>query len=619
MANVDYSTLSDEELDALIAGEAPAPKAPPQSTGEFIKQGFAAGKGKSFNAPPPEDNTMGMPGWQLGLAGAGGEMNELLQGAKEKAQIAFAPPGDEGAKLRAAIAAERAQRKAVMQKLYANPEAVAGQMAAKILPAIAAPARLPAQMALEGGLEMMKAGAPRPTGLPSEMAGSLVRGAEGAGTVGVLGKGMQMAGKTAGALAGRTTDEGATALRAREAARNLGIPAPTVGQLYPSSPMATIDRAMPGHDELLLSQAKALRSAVDDPLRLPEGDVPNVGGAFKNELADAVQQRYAIAAEKYKAVDDIVASKGLGGLMPIYTARSVTATNAPGYEVAADLLTRYGFDAASVAGQSANALGKMPLQFSNYQTMRVAVNKSLNTLDRGIATAERMGASIPKENVNARKWLSDLKTAMDNDAERWAKTNADNREAVDAFKDATAYFRDVVAPTVIENPVARRAATRRGGYATGEAALRGATSNEGMPFLGRLYPTMTRRGQDMTDVLRNLPDVRTTALSKDMTVPSTAGGLGQVARAAMGHPLTAAQMAMSHVPGLQGLTRSAAAHRLAAAPDLVTGATPAIAPSASLRARLAPAQGAGRRSAWGLLQYPQQSAEEYTQSILQNR
>ena len=611
---VDFSQMSDEELDAIINGVSPE-----VSDNPVTAPALSAAKERiAIDAAKP-DLTYGMNPLQLGLAGMGSDFNDIIQGVKEKGQIAFAPEGQAGKDLLAQIASDRKSRERTKEELFSNPEALAGSFAGQAATSALAPARIPAQMVLQGGLEFAKPGSGKPTSIASELLNSVVRGGIAAGTTGIVGKGLNTLGKTAGAATGQYTPEGKIAVATKEAAERLGLPKTTLGQLYPNSPIASVERALPGYPERVSGQAQELRNVLDKPINLPEGEVSNVGGAYVDELANAVNQRMKLSGDKYRAVDQFVAANNLGALQPAQTARVVASRGDPGYEVASDLLGRYGLDLTPFQNLKSAQIAQSPLSFDDFHTMRIATNKALNTLNRGMDSAERMGASIPAENRAAKNYLQQLKTSLDRDAEAWANRHSGNKEALDLYKDATQYYKDVVAPTVLDNPIARKATSRTKGFKSGQEGLSAATSSAGIPMVDRLYPTMTRRGQDMTDVLRNLPDVRATALSRDDSVPEMRGGLSQVLRAVTGHPLTAVETVAGRIPGLRGLSESKTATRLLGARDLLAGEAPSTMPPLQalkrsglkgLLVRELPRQGVLPRAGWAAGQYPQQALEE---------
>lgn len=616
MATPDYSNMTDEELDLIINSpanlrmvEAPTKLAPPEgSVGARVAQHYA-------------DTAQGMDPVTLALAGMGAGFNELGQGAKEKLQMLFASKEAEP-ELLAQIATDRAERKKMDEALLANPVASFGNLVGKLAPAAAAPARLPAQMAVEAALSFAGPGSEKPTGLGNELSSSGLDSLISSGTMGAVGKGLQGAGKVLGATTGDLTEEGVRALRTKAAATRLGLPPTSVGQLYPASTAAEVEKNLPGYASRVTGQAKELRKVLDRPTVLPEGEVSDVGRSYVDELAKAGESRMRLAADKYKDVDRYVEEKGLGGFTPMYAARAITNYKNPGYEVATNLLERYGFNASATRGATANELGQVPLTFENYHTMRVATNKALHTIQRGMASAEAQGAAIPAENAAAAKYLRDFKVALDSDAEAWAKRNASNAEAVKKYQEATEYFRDVAGPTVLSNKLARKAMSKTKGFESGNRGLSAATSTEGMHSADLLYPTMTQRGQDMTDVLRNLPDVRSTALSQDLTPPRSGFGALRLAQAAAGRPLATMETAISRLPGLRGLSESDAAARLMGARNSLVGASPTVVTplqalkEGALRARIAPRQGLLPRAAWGAAQVPQEALDERVRRLI---
>ena len=573
--NIDYSKLSDEELDAIISGKT----AEPTVTGTKTSPKWVVA---SKEEKP--DNTMGMGGVQLGLAGAGGELNELLQGAREKAQLAFLPDNyNEAQDVKNRINAERAERRAVMGKLYSNPEAVAGRFAAQMVPAIAAPARLPAQVGLAATTGFMKPGAEKVTGIGGELSGSAAHGLTDAASMYGVGKGMQLLGKGAGAAMGRYTEEGEKALATKDAAARLGLPPTSLGQLYPHSSMAPIERGAPGmgYSDRTYQQAKTLGREISGE----KAGVEQLGSKYVDDLRAAANERLRLASDKYAAVDKYVADEGLQPMSLMYTARTATATNSPGYEGAAALLSDYGFPIAEMAGMKAKDLSSLPVSFVNFHESRIAVNKALNKVNRDVA---REGSKATRDLRDTQSYLRDLKTALDSDLERWGKQASGNKEAAKLFNDANAYYRDVAAPTVLDNRLARKAMSKYSGFESPRQALGATQTDLGRPMVDLLVPTMPQRGKDVTTVLQNLPDIRRTLLSQDLAVPvPEGGGLLQASKAVLGHPLTAAEMAISRAPGLRQLSESRAMTRLLGAQNLAE--QPGVLP----------------RVGWGAAQYPQ--------------
>lgn len=508
-----------------------------------------------------------------------GALAEPVHGAIEKAQIAFPGRGREAETL-AKIEAERVARRGLQRELESTPGGMFGGVIGKGLPLAATTSPFGAA-ALAGGLGFLGGGEDKPEGLGSELGASLVRGGiEGAATY-LPARGVAMAGRGVGAATGRLTDAGVRAKEIEEAAARLGLPTPSFGQTYPGGMMEGIERATGRHADLVEEQARALHAAITKDT--PYG-VPDVGGKYLDMLRQAVQNRYDAGAQMYRNVDDIVNSQGLGRFMPGYTANVVTNTKNPGYATAIEQLEKYGFPASTMQGMKAAQLGKIPLSFENFNTMRVATNKAWGNINRQIETAQVMGNTPSSELKAARSYLDDLRTALDNDAERWAAQSAGNKEAVTAFREATKYWKEQVVPTVVENPFARKVSSGRRGFTSGEQATRLSLGTANRPLVDRLLPTMSGPAEDTTLLLRTLPEVRAKTL-QDEVVHTPRGGLHALGQAAEGRrdATTLERLAaMTQLP--QVIANTLPARRLAGARNVFGGA----APNAVLKSTLVP-------------------------------
>jgi hypothetical protein len=608
-----------DENDQFVGGpESPAVSAPPPrpagtnpTTGKPLT--MADVKTAMFGNKP--DYSMGMNPAQLALAGAGGEFNEIGQGLMEKLQLLGKPKGDAGQALIDKINTDRAERAKINEMLYSNPSAVIGRIGASVIPAIAAPARLGAQVALTGATEFAKPGGDAVSGLGSELAGSTLRGATGAGATWGIGKLVNALGRSIGAARQQYTPEGVEAMKTSEAAQRLGLPPPTIGQLDPTSALGQVERNIPGYGARVVNQARALEKATGAE------SVPGVfdkGATYAKELADAARNRLDLGAQKYKAVDDFVEANGLSGYNPKYTANIITNVKNSGYPRAQELLDKYGWDISPVAGASASDLKSTELPMTTYHEMRVATNRALNKVNR------MLDGPVPTaEDRAAKKYLSNLKTALDSDASDWAAKNKGNEDAMNLYKQATEYYRDVVAPTVLENPLASKLLSRTRGFPTGEEALRASLSTTGRPRADLLRPTMSQTGEDITQVLRNLPDVTESAMSGSVPSSPEWNPL-RLAGTAMGHPIGAMEALLSHVPGLSEISSSPLAKKLYFSRNALEGAAPEAAQVArtglqDIQARQLPSQGLLPRAAWGAAKVPQSDAQDLIDRILGRR
>lgn len=590
----DYSSLSDEELDAIIAGETqqaekleatPAKPAIPEH--QYTGPVEYGGTGEK-QLPKSVDNTLGFSPTELALAGAGKQFYDVGQGLKEKLSLLGKPKGKAGDDLVAKLQRDRAMKAQIDQMLMSNPEAVLGEIGGQVAVGAALPSRLGAQVGTQMLMDIAKPGGKNVASFGGEMAGAGLGALEGGATMYGVGKGVQGLGKLAGAARDDLTETGVEAMKTDAAARRLGLPTPSIGQLAPASGLGQVERNMPGYGETVLEQGRALAKQTGAEKVL---GVFDRGAAYKEELTQAARNRLDLGTQKYREVDDFVNANNLTGFQPKYTANIITGTGRQGYERAAELLEKYGWDITPVAGVKPAALNHVTIPMSVYHEQRVATNRALNKVNRMLD-----GPMPTTEDRLAKKYLTDLKTALDSDAERWASTNKGNEDAMGLYRDATAYYRDVVAPTVLENPLANKLLSRSRGFSTGEEALRAATSTAGNPRVDLLRPTMSQRGEDMTQILRNLPEVAEAAMTGKVPSGRQWSPL-QMAGAVTGHPVAAAETVLSRAPVLRELSKSQLAKRLYFAKNALEGANTG-------------------RATYGAGQYPQQAAEDTLRHLL---
>lgn len=559
----DYSTLSDEELDKIIAG------------GDQPGKGLAAIQARGAKAiatiPPATAEEIEPSPLKRGFAALGGALQEPVLGSLEKLQLAFPGRGAAGDATRQRIATDRATRRGALRQLEETPAGMVGATVGKGLPY--AMATSPGAAASVGfGTGFLGGGPDSPGGLGDELGSSLVKGVIESATAWAPAKALQGLGKVAGATTGQMTKEGVRAKEIEDAAKRLGIPTPSFGQTYPNSWVSAFERAAPTHARLVDEQAEALFSVLKKDTKY---GVPDAGGAYLDELRNAVKTRYDLGGQMYQKVDDVVQNLGLGPMRPSYTANVLKNVNNPGFQLATEELGKYGFDASLMAGVPTKQLGQIPLSFADYNTARVAVNKAYGNIVRSLDNAQFSGQAPSAELKAARGYLKDLRDALDSDAARWAKQNAGNTEALTAFKEANNYWKEQVVPTVVENPFARKVGSSRRGFPTGERATSLSLSTANTPLVDRLLPTMSDRGADMTVMLRNLPEVRATALS-DEAVQTPRGPLHALAQAAEGRrDIGVLEKLAANTPVLAPAVRGTAnfrpIRRLAGAGDLLQG------------------------------------------------
>ncbi len=569
---MDYSKMSDEELQALIDGKETAPVA------EVVKRGFKKDAGQHGPAAPTTAEEIEPSALKRGIAAVGGVMQEPVLGAAEKLELMFPGKGNEEA-TRARIGADRSERRRHLQALEATPAGQFGSlvgMGAMTLPF--GPAAAP-QMAGMGGLGFLGGGPDKPAGAWNEMISSGFRGATDAAATGLAVKGMEGLGRSVNAARGRYTPRGEEALALDAAASRLGVtPKLTVGQLDPTSPSGVVERNLPGYGQRVQQQADSLQGSLDGVRTVPDpagGTAQQVvpGGKLAEAAQEAIKARQFQAKQMYSEVDQFAQANGLSPIDPNYTINTLGALNKQltpagksptGNNLAFNLLDHYDPDAFTwlkKAG-SPKAARTNGVSMAEYHDARVAVGKAISSLDR-VPPANRTA-----DQMDAYKGLLDLKTALDSDVERWAKQNAKNTEALGLYNRAKDFYSTTVADATM-NPLARKFMSKSRGFQSPEEMYNAVLNPNNATHVDRMLPTASSEGTDLISTFRGLPDVGRTVARREAPEARGAKGALTALGAAMGHPVSAlAEVA----PGLRWLSSQRPAKRVYFAANPMEGA-----------------------------------------------
>lgn len=559
MADVDLSALSDEELAAIIAGK-DVTQAPPGQGAAVQQARNVAVEEKLTRAPKPRAEEIEPSAFKRGAAAAGGALMEPIYGAAEKFELAFPGKGREDETIKR-IGQERAERRGVQRELEETTAGQFGSFVGKAAPfAVAGPTPM-GQAVMAGALGFLAGGPDAPKGLGNELATSTFQGGvEGAAT-GAMMKGAQLAHKGVMGAAGKFTPDGETAMGLETSAQRLGLPRTTIGQLDPLAPEAL--RANP---ELAIQQAQTLQQRMAGTRQVPapaggmeEQVVP--GGRLKQGMEEAIATRRKQARDMYTAVDDLVSQNNLGNVTPNYTVNVLSSANKltpsgkqpTGNNIVYNLLDTYDPDAFAwlkQAGTPKNAKAQ-GMSMTQYHDSRVAVGRALNSLDR------KNPADLTSDQIEAKKILVELKNALDNDVERWAKLNSGNQEAMDMYNRAKQFYAEVAAPA-INNPLARKTTSVTRGWNSPESMYASLINPLNRSLVERLLPTASRETSDVLNVLQNLPDVGAVAARGTVPTGGASRELGALVRGAAGHPGLAL---MEMAPGLRWLSSTTPAKR----------------------------------------------------------
>ena len=561
-------------------GVNPATKKP-YTLGEALSTAVNAASGQPENYEP-----LGGTGERF-LAGIGRSMSAPFRGAAEKFQIAF--PGDTPeakARTLADIAEARHGDTLAGKFLGATPAGNAGEFLGKAIPAALLPPSAGAQALGYGVLGALSGGPEKPTGLLDELGTSAVQGGIDAASAGAMTSLGGMLGQSYNAARGKFSPEGLRARGIDQAAKNLGLSPLPFDRLYPGSPSSVIASKLPGYPAETTGIADELGAALQTTRQVPKAvgrgteTQATPGGALADDLAAAVNARKAQGRAKYQAVDEFAMDQGLDPLVPTYTygklheiAKKLTPQGKSAESnLALSLLTRYdepAFDwlrGAGARGISAKDAVQGGIPMSTYHDMRVATNRAINQLDRAAS-----GNTPTADVFEARSQLIDLKRALDADAERWAKQNAGNTEAMGLYNNAKEFYANVVAPAVLDNPIAKRSTSMSRGYQSADQMYADLLNPQKQEMIDRLLPTMNQRGRDTLSVFRDVPGVGKILANPrgEAMPPSGEGTVGPLLKASLGHPLIAASEMM---PGLsQVFRKSNLVKRLAAAEDPTKG------------------------------------------------
>ena len=488
-----------------------------------------AGYSRVINGGTYPDFSMGQSAPELVAAGAGKTLTDIGAGIGNKLGALgamFQDPKDKAITM-AAQNSDKLEKQATDDLLMRNPAAQLGSVLPAVGVAAASPPAAGAQMARQFALSALPSPEQKTTGPLSEFAGSTLKGSTDALLAGFGAKAVQGLGKASNAAVGRFTPEGTDALgyadalqRATAVGGQLGE-RPPLGYLAPQSVPGQLYRTNTDYAPFVKREADILRDRMAKTEQIPSTTqgvteprtVPF--GQLQDDLTAAVQEQYSRAGKLYEAVDDTVIKQGLGNIEPQRFYNQIAKVNtqhtiagprgtprnnilqelvdySPG---AFDWLTNLGPQASKRYVNQTIQDGVLP---SNYHEMRVAINKALNK-----ATRKAASDNGTMEDKVARDELRQLKVSLDADAEAWAAKNAGNAEAMGQYKHATDYFRENLAPAVIENPLARKLTSKNRPFNNGQQVLSAVTGNAGTEAADLLRPTMLNpRALDTMEVLR---------------------------------------------------------------------------------------------------------------------
>ena len=590
---IDYSQLTEEDLDRIIAGgELPSAgePAPGQGLAAVQNRNKAAEALVASKVNPETDNTYGWPWYALAGAGVGKFADDLASGVSELGTMATLPT-DPAAKEKIInqLNTERRDRERVGRELLSTTGGMAGNLGAEALVAAVAPARLPAQVATQGAMGFLRAPHRDTKGLTGELVNRAAGALEGAGTAAAVGVPVVGFGKLAGAMAKEFGPRGQQAMDLEGAAKRVGVPS-SLRDLDPSSEIAGFEGALPGRAKFVESQEEAFRNAAKASKAVPsstgrsttdrvlEGekvreavtqssDALRQQGSLKwNELDSYINQNQVAPVIPQRSYDQ--AQRILNQYTPTNKAGALDVGNNP-------ILARidyYDPQAAQTLAQMAQA-PKTAVQygapFSNLHEIQSAVGKALGKA--------RKDASAPGAGHDTRQAVRELETmyaSISNDVDNWLATTAKksgNTELTELANGAKDFWRDVVVPGTSGRLVAKskKGPWRQNPQAYAEPSQFYSDLAKSKTQIEELMGYMTPEQQDLVRVFNEFPDLQSVLRSgTPHPAASGAGMLTNVGGMMLGSPLQLVKGVMAHTPIVKDVMSHPASKQLYFAKNL---------------------------------------------------
>ena len=581
MANMDFEKMTDEELRAYL--DSPMTAAVQAATERKAGEEAAAKVAAANN--PYTDFMKNQPGMDLFLSGMGSNIMRVPRGLKELAIGSFGKPGEIEAYNR-----DKADQQKFDEALMNTWQGQLGSFGADAAVAAAAPARIPAQIALEiSKAALSPTSGPIKEGVLSQLPTRAVQAGEAGAATAAFGAPLKMFGKKIGAMTGNFTPENEAMVEAGRAARRQGI-VPTTGAMLPGGGSRGIEAGSSWYPEQVRDQARQFSQLAGEEVPVATSVLGQTttrqipGEALRRSIAEAGDKLKQQGSKMWKDLDSYVTTNNLPSVVTADTKSSfeniaqkyspVTPRGNPNtdkndvfrYIVNADDASNF---ATKTLKGMLNGKNVPTMGFSELHDMQTVVGKALAR-----AKYDADARNAPASARQAVGELSNLYRSIANDVDRWSTTNP---TAGNMFKQAKSYWRDTVVPGAINNDLYQKSA--RGSLG---ASNRG--YDEPRQFFADiinkpeeaklLYSTMDQKGRDLITSLHLLPDMGATLtapktqsitavgpngklLETGIRAPNAYGNtIGTTSGALAGTKRGLAQMALGHLPFSRKLATS---------------------------------------------------------------
>lgn len=500
---------------------------------------------------------------------------------------------------------EKAARQALEQEVMKTTPGKLGFFAGKAGISAIAPARLGAQVgtAALGGFMSPTEGPVRGPG--GQIASRGMQALEAGGTTAAVGIPLSALGRSLGAATGRYSPEGARAIELSEAGKRLGVDR-GISDLDPASSISGFERSLPSHPRSLEKQIGQFTRAAQEEVKIPSKSGKSTetrtleGEKLRKSIEEAGKNLQGVGNSLWNELDSYVVQNNLPGVKAkLAQTRLMDIDRAYTPKIKGQVridrnpilqrVEEYDPESAIALAQMLTDPKKVPqLPFSDLHKIQSAVGKAMARAERD---ASAPGASLMdrKSRIELRNLYGSLMTDVDS----WGVKNPTAQEM---FNEARGFWRDVVVPGVITSkPYGKASKGVYGmnprGYSEPSQLYSDVVKNP--RAMQDLYPYMDQTGRDLVDTLSSHPELAKSLIANTKSPAASGMGTQTVAAGAIiGSPLQMSKAMVSQAPGIHWFMNSPVGKQLYFSRNVFND-TPL------------------GRASWGMLQEPQQQAEDY--------
>lgn len=577
-----FENWTDEEVKTFaLTGQAPAGRGAEGNEARRAQIAKKVAEAEALEKAQKGDPSLGMTGGELFSAGVGKVPANLIQGVSELAEMATLPSDPASRKaILERMDSERADRKRIEAQLMKNPAAVGGNIVGEGITAMAGPARLPAQVAMQGGMGFLNAPSKGQSGLTGELANRVVGGIEKAAPTAAIGVPLQGMGNVMGAVRGQYSPKGQAAMDLNTSAQRIGVN-PSLRDLDPSSELAGFEGQLFGRAKTVEDQIASFNQAAQKTKPIPSATGNSTtdrlleGEKLREGVSDAAQNLKTTGSKMWADVDAFIGQRQITPVVPqlsFQKAENILQRYTPQTKGVYDFeanpiinrIAYYNEDAAKklvAMGRAPASAVKFGAPFQDLHEIQSAVGKAFGKAKRDAATP---GAG--EDAQKAFRELRELYSNISQDVDDWIKAvGSKDPELGPMVYKARDFWRDAVVPGTGGRLVAKANKGTWRQDSRGYAEPREFYSDLGKSTtqIEELLPYMNQEQQDLIRTFMGMSDMRQALSSGKAHPPTTgAGMLTNVGGMMLGSPLQLMKGALGHTPFVKDLASSNLGKRL---------------------------------------------------------